>query len=430
MRLRLRTRFPPLLHTAAAGPQATGDDADLGRKRTAPEADLSTHLAPSRAPAKRARLVADAQVASAGSPLSVSALPAPGSSALRASADASDFEEDAQTTPTPASRRSARGPAVYATPKRSTLASSVAPATPSLFAKMFKYAREGNVLDLAIGRGADGVRVRLSVSQVEPASPSLPRVLLFFHNSASTNTRALQQNSSCTMSSTEDPQAVLRGQSLHRILRVKALFGMDKERPALDQRYDICVEHLPLGAGPIVESMLHERSGMPVGEFEYTCVTLTNWPSPTNPNPEDAYGNWVHPSGEYILCSHNYARKDDHFRSEPRMFWSDIMAESYRRAAPAPNRRGLRCIWRSPVANQDTRNIIERIISSHRPGSPFIDVHPGEDQFYALLASDNGRGSCLMLSDYPELFGRKLNVVKRHKRLSDECCFGGYSAMR
>lgn len=67
----------------------------------------------------------------------------------------------------------------------------------------------------------------------------------------------------------------------------------------------------------------------------------------------------------------------------------------------------LETIWRVSISNEDTKRLIARIMGTSQKSSRCVELTVDDDLFFALLATDNGRGLARMLGDYPEMFGRK-----------------------
>lgn len=146
-----------------------------------------------------------------------------------------------------------------------------------------------------------------------------------------------------------------------------------------------------------------------------------------NPGMDDStppYQNLVHKDGRIVLCMYNYAANDVNFGTPARMYWPDLMAVSISRvmASTGGNAKSLEAIWRIAIDNQDTNRIIGEAMEKHRiPEDGFVDIPAGEDEFFALLATDNGKGSARMLATYPQMFGKK--TISRVRVFKKRLCW-------
>ncbi|KAK4465171.1 hypothetical protein QBC42DRAFT_169869 [Cladorrhinum samala] len=149
-----------------------------------------------------------------------------------------------------------------------------------------------------------------------------------------------------------------------------------------------------------------ESCGTPVDGYFFMHVANTTTSSEA---PQRIFENYVHADGNSILCISNFSRRDTYFHSGHRLFWSDAMAECCVRAMrhSRGTMEGLETIWRLTISNEVTQGIIKSIFSHLPAGSTEADVEAGDDRFFALLASDHGKGPARMLPAFPELFGRR-----------------------
>jgi hypothetical protein len=67
--------------------------------------------------------------------------------------------------------------------------------------------------------------------------------------------------------------------------------------------------------------------------------------------------------------------------------------------------KGLKAIWRVLISNRNTQKLISTICQNNQDS---VDLRAGDDKFFALLATDHGKGPGRMLSTYPDIFGRRL----------------------
>lgn len=66
--------------------------------------------------------------------------------------------------------------------------------------------------------------------------------------------------------------------------------------------------------------------------------------------------------------------------------------------------RGLEAVWRLVIINTETRQLILALCGDRTDPQ---DFSVGDDGFFALLGTENGRAPCRMLASYPGMFGRK-----------------------
>ncbi|KAL7954522.1 hypothetical protein V8C34DRAFT_294134 [Trichoderma compactum] len=95
----------------------------------------------------------------------------------------------------------------------------------------------------------------------------------------------------------------------------------------------------------------------------------------------------------------NFAAQDQLFGKPGRLFWSDLMAVCFSQTMTACDRdtNGLEAIWRINIVNQVC------ILCKDKA----VEFGPGDEGFYALLATDHGKGPARMLATYPQMFGRR-----------------------
>lgn len=130
------------------------------------------------------------------------------------------------------------------------------------------------------------------------------------------------------------------------------------------------------------------------------------------PYNDPPYQNYIHQDGKSILCINNCAARD---RNQPRwIFWSDVMAACCTKAMEITGgqMRSIETIWRIQIQNDTTQRLIAD--TANRPRyqqldlRQYMDIDSSTDDFYALLATDNGKGPARMLAAYPGLFGGKI----------------------
>ncbi|KAH6617558.1 hypothetical protein F5144DRAFT_551992 [Chaetomium tenue] len=147
-------------------------------------------------------------------------------------------------------------------------------------------------------------------------------------------------------------------------------------------------------------------AGHPV--TNYILVAVRNLPSPLTAHIaklHDPYQNFAHTGGKALLCMDNDASRDALFgqKGVGRLYMSDALAETFAREHGA-DWRDLEAIWRMNVQNQQTRGLVAALFGDRTDPQ---DFPAGDDSFFALLGSPNGKAVCRMLATYPDMFGRK-----------------------
>lgn len=121
--------------------------------------------------------------------------------------------------------------------------------------------------------------------------------------------------------------------------------------------------------------------------------------------------NYVHSDGKAILCMFNYGEYDVNRPGPHGMFWSDVMAASCEEVVPRSggSMATIETVWRLIIANDEAKTLIHEIQTSRpQAGQNPVDLFPGDDHFFALLATNNGKGVARMLTAYPRYFGYKV----------------------
>jgi len=133
------------------------------------------------------------------------------------------------------------------------------------------------------------------------------------------------------------------------------------------------------------------------------------------------YQNYVHVEGKALLCMNNYAARDRLF-SQPEQISRLLFSSD---DSPRREYEGLEAIWRIKIANVVTQNLISGICRGN-DWAP-VDGIAGEDNFFALLATDHGKGPTRMLAAYPEGFGHRFiaraRIFPRGQTIPDLCWF-------
>ena len=65
---------------------------------------------------------------------------------------------------------------------------------------------------------------------------------------------------------------------------------------------------------------------------------------------------------------------------------------------------GLEAIWRLTIKHEVTEGLIAVLC---RDNPEYLDIPAGDPRFFALLATDHGKGPGRLLSTYVDMFGRK-----------------------
>ncbi|GKU05513.1 hypothetical protein FLAG1_09038 [Fusarium langsethiae] len=160
---------------------------------------------------------------------------------------------------------------------------------------------------------------------------------------------------------------------------------------------------------PILVQM--KMLGLPDDEYYIVYVKPSN--SPSNP-AELPYWNYIHSRGSNLVYNWNM-RQYDTVPKQYQMKWSDVMAAScvatLKLAKAGVFMEECSSIWRYKIVNQQTQRLIRQLAAKN--ANPKIPFEVGEEEllFFALVASDNGRGIASMLRDYPWLFNFKTIVT-------------------
>ncbi|KAM5364075.1 hypothetical protein ACJZ2D_011692 [Fusarium nematophilum] len=136
------------------------------------------------------------------------------------------------------------------------------------------------------------------------------------------------------------------------------------------------------------------------------------------------YLNYIHQDGRAIMCAFNF-RNLDHTPRVQQMKWTDVLAASCVEVLGNQNRTAdtmvaLSSVWRMNITNGQTQGLIGKLASRNRSADAPFEIHENEPLFFALLASDHGRGVASMLADYPWMFGFKTIVLPPFSR-SEAC---------
>lgn len=163
------------------------------------------------------------------------------------------------------------------------------------------------------------------------------------------------------------------------------------------------------GIGTNIEQELYNHQD-PLHGYHLVDVN-SNRPGASIQSP---YLNYVHKDGLAIICIYNF-KKDDEVPSHEKKSWTDIMAAScvesmVESGRTADTMASLRSVWRINVQNQQTETLIAKIASKNRQPRATFEVRADEPLFFALVASDHGRGVASMLRDYPWMFGYRTIV--------------------
>lgn len=165
---------------------------------------------------------------------------------------------------------------------------------------------------------------------------------------------------------------------------------------------------------------------------DYAFIVVCNLPSALTAHIAKLHGpyqNYAHTGGKTLLCIDNDASRDALFgqKGVRRLFMSDALAEtcawgvlglpkttmlnkgdrtdhSVVTKKYGADWRDLEAIWRINVQNQQTRGLVAAICGDRTDPQ---DFPAGDDKFFALLGSPNGKAACRMLTTYPDMFGRK-----------------------
>ncbi|ROW02444.1 hypothetical protein VMCG_06103 [Cytospora schulzeri] len=154
---------------------------------------------------------------------------------------------------------------------------------------------------------------------------------------------------------------------------------------------------------------------------DYVLAQVENVGVPAGQPP---YQNYVHKNGRAILCIYNFAASDQLLGTSARMYWPDLMAVAISRvmASSGGDPKSLEAIWRMAIIYYDTLSVIRDAMARRQiPEWGWVDIQAGEDDFFALLATDNGKGNARMLAAYPQMFGRK--TISRVRVFNNQLCW-------
>ena len=102
-----------------------------------------------------------------------------------------------------------------------------------------------------------------------------------------------------------------------------------------------------------------------------------------------------------IVYIYNFKNQD--FTPRPNMMlWTTIIGQLWERQVADPSNLSL--IWRYRISNPTTQGLINVALQN---GEEKTEFAPSDEQFFALLASDNGRGVVHLLRHWCRTVGRK-----------------------
>jgi hypothetical protein len=114
------------------------------------------------------------------------------------------------------------------------------------------------------------------------------------------------------------------------------------------------------------------------------------------------YQNALNGNDGVLVCVYNF--KDQDFTPKPSMIlWTTIIGQLWEQHAADPSNLSL--IWRYQIVNTTTQDLINVALQN---GEKKTEFAPSDEQFFALLANDNGRGVVHLLRHWCRTLGRKM----------------------
>ncbi|KAK4094094.1 hypothetical protein Purlil1_1585 [Purpureocillium lilacinum] len=180
--------------------------------------------------------------------------------------------------------------------------------------------------------------------------------------------------------------------------------------PEIAPYYNTAIDNpdMPTVDDPV--RLILDESGSPTEDYVLLQIHNVGEDWKKNGPP---YLNYVHAQGKAILCMSNFGDQDL-LRGRPgHMFWSDLMAVGCSRVVTSHggDLKSLEKIWRITIKNPLTRAVVNHAVVRTKFSldglQNSLEFAAGSDHFFALLATDNGKGVARMLAAFPEMFGRK-----------------------
>lgn len=152
-----------------------------------------------------------------------------------------------------------------------------------------------------------------------------------------------------------------------------------------------------------------KESGHPSEDYVFTEVSANSSAGELTCDP--AYQNYIHMTGEVIVCTNNDVNRDSLKGTPGQIFWSDVMASVFHGVVSSNggSTKDLRRIVRAPIANDDTRLVLNYICSRRGENALELRMDNADDAelFFLLLGTVHRTGPARMLGKYPQMFGRK-----------------------
>ncbi len=190
--------------------------------------------------------------------------------------------------------------------------------------------------------------------------------------------------------------AVREGRELWAKLQERLAEPQDSERGGLRVEEEYDVDWMQGGAWipEDREFPLYLNQDGDMGDYSLVrvqCKGTTHTP----------YQNAMNGKDGVIVCCYNF--KDQDFTPKPSMMrWTTIIGQLWEQHAANPS--NLLTIWRYQIGNKKTRDLINVALQSSEEKTEF---EPSDEQFFALLANDNGRGAMHLLRHWCRTLGRK-----------------------
>ncbi|KAM7202206.1 hypothetical protein V8F33_002923 [Rhypophila sp. PSN 637] len=114
------------------------------------------------------------------------------------------------------------------------------------------------------------------------------------------------------------------------------------------------------------------------------------------------YESYVHVGGKAIICTSIHKDLDRYNDTPGQIFFGQFLATACSSVSRLGGRdgemRGLEAIWCYWVESEQTERIVEEIFRARQVQTrPSVDVCVGSDDFFALLATQNGKSLARML---------------------------------
>jgi len=190
--------------------------------------------------------------------------------------------------------------------------------------------------------------------------------------------------------------AVQEGKDLWAKLQERLTHPQDSDRGELLVQEEYDVNWMQGGAWVPKDSEFpfHLNEDGHMGDYSFVRVQCKG----TRHTP---YQNAMNGNDGVLVCVYNF--KDQDFTPEPSMMrWTTIIGQLWEQQAADPSNLSL--IWRYQIVNTTTQDLIYVALQN---GEEKTEFTPSDEQFFALLANDNGRGVVHLLRHWCRTLGSK-----------------------